>query len=359
MDRRGRRAGARGCSGRSRWSSRWSSPCLPARSEATTTRDPSRAHAEDRTKPAKPKTTPDAAGRATGDYRGPVPILMYHVITAPKAGKTYPELWTPRGRFSATMQLLERNGYHGVTIEQMRRAWAGGPGLPAKPIVITFDDGYLSQYTHAKPILRALGWPGVLYLEGKSLGPGGLTTHQVRGDDRRGLGGRRAHAHPSRPDDGGRRGARAGGRRLTQAAEQAHRRPDRPPSVIRPGATTRACGRRSRRRASRPPRPWSPGSRAAGRPVRAPADPRQRRPTARRPCSSVCGRAQARPAPPAPEARGTARCRAARFGCGRAERYGRPRSDGCVQAHAAGGRADPGALRAVRRGGRLGARGVG
>jgi peptidoglycan/xylan/chitin deacetylase (PgdA/CDA1 family) len=110
-----------------------------------------------------------------------VPILMYHVITAAPAGTVYPELWTPRERFRGTIALLARSGYHGVTIEQVRRAWAGGPGLPAKPIVFTFDDGYLSQDTHAKPALRALGWPGVLYLEGKNLGPGGLTKHQVEG----------------------------------------------------------------------------------------------------------------------------------------------------------------------------------
>ena len=129
--------------------------------------------------PAKsPQTRP---ATATGSYRGPVPILMYHVITAAPAGIAYPELWTPRERFRATIALLARSGYHGVTIEQVRRAWAGGPGLPAKPIVLTFDDGYLSQDTHAKPALRALGWPGVLYLEGKNLGPGGLTKRQVEG----------------------------------------------------------------------------------------------------------------------------------------------------------------------------------
>lgn len=141
------------------------------------TPDQPRAVARTTETPATPATTPTPA---SGTYRGPIPILMYHVVTAPKAGETYPELWTPRERFAATMDLLAQRGYRGVTIEQVRRTWDGGPGLPAKPIVVTFDDGYLSQYTHAKPVLRRLGWPGVLYLEGKNLGPGGLTTRQVK-----------------------------------------------------------------------------------------------------------------------------------------------------------------------------------
>jgi len=145
-------------------------------SQATTAKTATNTPAKLHTPATRPPTQPV---KATGSYRGPVPILMYHVITAPPAGTAYPELWTPRERFRGTVALLVRSGYHGVTIEQVRRAWAGGPGLPAKPIVLTFDDGYLSQYAHAKPTLRAAGWPGVLYLEGKNLGAGGLTTRQV------------------------------------------------------------------------------------------------------------------------------------------------------------------------------------
>ena len=104
---------------------------------------------------------------------------MYHVVTAAPAGTAYPELWTPRETFRATIALLKREGYRGVTLGQVWDAWHGGQGLPAKPIVVSFDDGYLSQYTHAKPTLRAAGWPGVLNLD-KNIGPGGLTGRQVR-----------------------------------------------------------------------------------------------------------------------------------------------------------------------------------
>ena len=125
--------------------------------------------------------TPSAPKPATGDYRGPVPILMYHVIKAPTASTPMAELWTPAETFKTTIELLKKDGYNGVTLDQVWQAWHGGAGLPAKPLVISFDDGYLSHSVTAKPILEAAGWPGVLNLEGKNIGKGGLTTTQVEG----------------------------------------------------------------------------------------------------------------------------------------------------------------------------------
>lgn len=106
---------------------------------------------------------------------------MYHVIKAPTASTPMAELWTPAETFKATIELLKKNGYSGVTLDQVWKAWQGGPGLPARPLVISFDDGYLSHTVTAKPILQAAGWPGVLNLEGKNIGKGGLTTNQVEG----------------------------------------------------------------------------------------------------------------------------------------------------------------------------------
>jgi len=125
--------------------------------------------------------TPSAPKLATGDYRGSVPILMYHVIKAPVASTPMAELWTPAETFQATVELLKKDGYSGVTLDQVWQAWHGGAGLPKKPLVISFDDGYLSHSVTAKPILEAAGWPGVLNLEGKNIGKGGLTTNQVDG----------------------------------------------------------------------------------------------------------------------------------------------------------------------------------
>lgn len=98
-------------------------------------------------------------------YAGPVPILEYHVLGRPKTEVPYPELYVPRAAFRKQMDWLDRQGYEAVTLERVEDAWYRGGTLPAKPIVISFDDGYRPQYTFALPQLRKHGWPGVLNLK--------------------------------------------------------------------------------------------------------------------------------------------------------------------------------------------------
>jgi len=49
--------------------------------------------------------------------------------------------------------------------------------------VISFDNGYESQYRFALPVLRAMGWVGDenLQLSGLPVSQGGLSQRQVRG----------------------------------------------------------------------------------------------------------------------------------------------------------------------------------
>jgi peptidoglycan/xylan/chitin deacetylase (PgdA/CDA1 family) len=98
-------------------------------------------------------------------HAGPVPILEYHVLGAAPADAPYPELYVTRPDFHQQMDWLEQHGYEAVTLEQVERAWYHGGTLPAKPVVISFDDGYRPQFTYALPELRKHGWPGVLNLK--------------------------------------------------------------------------------------------------------------------------------------------------------------------------------------------------
>ncbi|HEX9482001.1 MAG TPA: polysaccharide deacetylase family protein [Solirubrobacteraceae bacterium] len=131
---------------------------------------------------------PAAAGISTTPAGPPgdeaVPILMYHVIAAPPAGAPFPGLYVEPAEFAAQMQALKDAGWHAVTPDQVESYWREGTSLgPEKPIVLSFDNGYQSQYTQALPVLRRLGWVGEENIQLSGLPPsqGGLLQRQIRG----------------------------------------------------------------------------------------------------------------------------------------------------------------------------------
>jgi peptidoglycan/xylan/chitin deacetylase (PgdA/CDA1 family) len=141
------------------------------------------------------KRTPTLSGRpSTGAAPGSggasrpgsatVPILAYHVINVPPSQSTgTPGLYVPAAEFASQMDALKATGWHAVTLDQLQAYWTRGVALgPGKPIVITFDNGYASQYTNAAPVLRRLGWAGVENLQVNGLPPaeGGLSDAQLR-----------------------------------------------------------------------------------------------------------------------------------------------------------------------------------
>jgi peptidoglycan/xylan/chitin deacetylase (PgdA/CDA1 family) len=139
-----------------------------------------------------PSRTPSVRGtsairpqnRATQPGKEAVPILMYHVIAAPPPGAPFPGLYVAPSEFAAQVQALKRAGWHAVTLDQVQTYWQRGVPLGAgKPIVLSFDNGYQSQYTQALPVLRQLGWVGDENVQLTGLPPsqGGLSQAQIHG----------------------------------------------------------------------------------------------------------------------------------------------------------------------------------
>ncbi|MGH2860195.1 MAG: polysaccharide deacetylase family protein [Solirubrobacteraceae bacterium] len=113
-------------------------------------------------KPAS-KLVRNATPQATWKkYTGPVPLLVYHALGPAPAGAPFPGLYVSYGDFEAEMAWLHTHGYQAVTIDEVMKAWYHGGTLPAKPIVITFDNGYPEQVTFAPHVMARYGWPGVL-----------------------------------------------------------------------------------------------------------------------------------------------------------------------------------------------------
>jgi peptidoglycan/xylan/chitin deacetylase (PgdA/CDA1 family) len=153
-----------------------------ARKARTATHAAAPAHAHSHR--TRGESTAAVLGPATG-VRGTasVPVLMYHVIAAPPPGAPFPGLYVQPQEFTAQMQALKQAGWHPVTLDQLQASWTKGAKLPAgKPIVITFDNGYHSQYAAALPVLRKMGWVADENIQLSGLPPsqGGLTNSEVK-----------------------------------------------------------------------------------------------------------------------------------------------------------------------------------
>jgi peptidoglycan/xylan/chitin deacetylase (PgdA/CDA1 family) len=126
--------------------------------------------------------SPLAAVRGARARRMRIPILMYHQISEAPAGTPYPHLWVSPARFGSHMRALARRGYRAITLRRAYDAWHRGGALPRRPVVVSFDDGYPGHRREALPVLRRLGWPGVLNLKLGAIGAGsdGVSTGDVR-----------------------------------------------------------------------------------------------------------------------------------------------------------------------------------
>lgn len=93
-----------------------------------------------------------AATAITSAAASQMPILMYHDITE-DSNKTN-SLTITEERFRLDMEFLKEFGYTALLPEDLVKIQKGQMKMPKKPIMVTFDDGYLSNYTYAYPILQ-------------------------------------------------------------------------------------------------------------------------------------------------------------------------------------------------------------
>ncbi|MEO1766412.1 polysaccharide deacetylase family protein [Thiobacter aerophilum] len=95
-----------------------------------------------------------------------LPILMYHHVS-PQPGlvTVSPE------NFRDQMHWLAHHGWHTVGTAELEAFLAGAP-LPARSVMLTFDDGYLDNFIHAYPVLREYGHRAVIFAITGSIGDG-------------------------------------------------------------------------------------------------------------------------------------------------------------------------------------------
>lgn len=98
-----------------------------------------------------------------------IPILMYHHIT-PDANIVRSDMTITPERFEEHIVDLFAMGYTPVFLEELISFVESGEKLPEKPICITFDDGYLSNYEYAFPILKKYNTKANIAVIGATIG---------------------------------------------------------------------------------------------------------------------------------------------------------------------------------------------
>lgn len=108
-----------------------------------------------------PWPTPDGIARTA--Y---VPILMYHYISVPpkNADAIRRDLSVSPGAFEQQLRYLRENGYQAISLYDLNRHLQRGDPLPAKPVILTFDDGYRDNFDFAFPLLVKYGFTGTFFL---------------------------------------------------------------------------------------------------------------------------------------------------------------------------------------------------
>lgn len=127
--------------------------------------------------------TVKAASAATVLRRKQIPILCYHQIRnwKPTDSKTAKDYIVQENDFREQIKMLADSGYHTILPDQLYQYLNEGTVLPAKPIMLTFDDTDLDQYTLAEPQMKKYGFNGVFFIMTVSLGrPRYMNKEQVK-----------------------------------------------------------------------------------------------------------------------------------------------------------------------------------
>jgi peptidoglycan/xylan/chitin deacetylase (PgdA/CDA1 family) len=112
------------------------------------------------------------ADAATILLRKQVPVLCYHQIREWKStdSKNAKDFITSPATFRYQIKMLADSGYNSILPDQLYNYLMYGDELPENPVMITFDDNDLTQYSEANPVLKEFGFKGVYFIMTVTIG---------------------------------------------------------------------------------------------------------------------------------------------------------------------------------------------
>ncbi|MEO6391095.1 MAG: polysaccharide deacetylase family protein [Pyrinomonadaceae bacterium] len=102
------------------------------------------------------------------------PILFYHKIDFPPADAKIRGGYTPAKRFDRQMGWLKRQGYDFYPAATLAEYYLQNGVFPPNGIAVSFDDGWMDNYTNAFPVLKKYGIPATIFLIPSVIGTSAL-----------------------------------------------------------------------------------------------------------------------------------------------------------------------------------------
>ena len=98
-----------------------------------------------------------------------VPVLLYHNVTPAESGRD-DLMHISKDTLEEHFKFLADNGYNAISMAQYYEWRTRGTPLPAKSVLITFDDGYSSNYQYAYPLLKKYNLKATIYVIASRMG---------------------------------------------------------------------------------------------------------------------------------------------------------------------------------------------
>ena len=93
-----------------------------------------------------------------------IPILLYHRISDDECPSELAPYKLSLKKFDQQLKWLNQNGYYSLSMEEWLYCVANNKTIDGKPVILTFDDGYLDFYENASPILFEYGFSAHVFV---------------------------------------------------------------------------------------------------------------------------------------------------------------------------------------------------
>lgn len=108
--------------------------------------------------------------QAADTPHNPFLVLNYHdILQEEEKIPPFDRIAVNKDHLEQHFAWLKKNGYHVISIQDLLEAMQGAKALPNKAVILSFDDGYLSFYTRAWPLLKKYHYPATLAVVGSWL----------------------------------------------------------------------------------------------------------------------------------------------------------------------------------------------